>query len=30
MDILLSEDSIEMLEDLEFYAWLDMQEEDIG
>ena len=30
MDILLGEDSIEMLEDLEFYAWLDMQEEDIG
>lgn len=30
MDILLSEDSIEMLEDLDFYAWLDMQEEDIG
>jgi len=30
MDILLGEESIEMLEDLEFYAWLDMQEEDIG
>lgn len=30
MDILLGEDSIEMLEDLEFYAWLDVQEEDIG
>lgn len=30
MDILLGEDSIEMLEDLEFYAWLDLQEEEIG
>lgn len=30
MDILLGEESIEMLEDLEFYAWLDTQEEDIG
>ena len=26
MDILLSEDSIEMLEDLEFYSWLDTVE----
>ena len=30
MDILLGEDSIEMLEDLEFYAWLDLQEDDVG
>ena len=30
MDILLGEDSIEMLEDLEFYVWLDMQEDDVG
>ena len=30
MDILLGEDSIEMLEDLEFYAWLDMQDGDVG
>jgi hypothetical protein len=30
MDILLGEDSIEMLEDLEFYAWLDMQEGDVS
>ena len=28
MDILLGEDSIEMLEDLEFYAWIDMLEQD--
>ena len=26
LDILLSEESIEMLEDLEFYSWLDTQE----
>ena len=30
MDILLGEDSIEMLEDLEFYVWLDMQDDDVG
>ncbi len=30
MDILLGEDSIEMLEDLEFYVWLDMQADDVG
>ncbi len=30
MDILLGEDSFEMLEDLEFYAWLDMQDGDVG
>ncbi len=32
MDILLSEDSIEMLEDLEFYSWLDTVESegDVG
>ncbi len=32
MDILLSEDSIEMLEDLEFYSWLDTAdlEGDVG
>ena len=32
MEILLGEDSIEMLEDLEFYAWIDMleQEDDVG
>ena len=32
MDILLGEDSIEMLEDLEFYAWLDAIEanNDVG
>ena len=30
MDILLGEDSIEMLEDLEFYVWLDMQKDDVG
>jgi hypothetical protein len=32
MEILLGEDSIEMLEDLEFYAWIDMleQENDVG
>ena len=28
LDILLSEESIEMLEDLEFYSWLDTQELD--
>ena len=30
MDILLGEDSIDMLEDLEFYAWLDMQDGDVS
>ena len=30
MEILLGEDSIEMLEDLEFYVWLDMQDDDVG
>lgn len=32
MEILLGEDSIEMLEDLEFYTWIDMleQENDVG
>jgi hypothetical protein len=32
MEILLGEDSIEMLEDLEFYEWIDMLEEenDVG
>ena len=30
VDILLGEESIEMLEDLEFYVWLDMQENDVG
>lgn len=30
MDILLGEDSIEMLEDLEFYAWMALQDGDIG
>jgi len=32
MEILLGEDSIEMLEDFEFYSWLDMAEEgdDVG
>jgi len=32
MEILLGEDSIEMLEDLEFYSWLDMAVEgdDVG
>lgn len=28
MEILLGEDSIEMLEDLEFYSWIDMAETD--
>jgi hypothetical protein len=28
MDILLGEDSIEMLEDLEFYSWIDVAETD--
>lgn len=28
MEILLGEDSIEMLEDLEFYTWIDMLEQD--
>ena len=27
MEILLGEDSIEMLEDLEFYSWIDMADE---
>ena len=32
MEILLGEDSLEMLEDLEFYSWLDVaeQENDVG
>jgi len=32
MDILLGEDSLEMLEELEFYSWLDVMEEgdDVG
>lgn len=30
VDILLGEESIEMLEDLEFYVWLDMQGNDVG
>ena len=32
MEILLGEDSLEMLEDLEFYDWIDMleQENDVG
>ena len=30
MDILLGEESIEMLEDLEFYAWMAAQEGDVG
>jgi hypothetical protein len=30
MEILLGEDSIEMLEDLEFYSWIDMADEDDG
>ena len=32
MEILLGEDSIEMLEDLEFYSWIDMAEQgdDVG
>lgn len=32
MDILLGEDSIEMLEELEFYSWLDVAElqDDVG
>jgi hypothetical protein len=30
MDILLGEDSIEMLEDLEFYAWMELQDGDVG
>ena len=30
MDILLGEDSIEMLEDLEFYAWMESQDGDVG
>ena len=27
MEILLTEDSLEMLEDLEFYSWMDLDEE---
>jgi hypothetical protein len=32
MEILLGEDSIEMLEDLEFYSWIDAAEKegDVG
>jgi len=30
MEILLGEDSIEMLEDLEFYSWIDMADEGDG
>jgi len=30
MDILLGEDSIEMLEELEFYAWMELQDGDVG
>jgi len=30
MEILLGEDSIEMLEDLEFYSWIDMADESDG
>jgi len=30
MEILLGEDSIEMLEDLEFYSWMDMADEGDG
>ena len=32
MEILLGDESIEMLEDLEFYAWIDLleQEDDVG
>lgn len=30
MDILLGEESIEMLEDLEFYAWMELQDGDVG
>ncbi len=32
MEILLGEDSIEMLEDLEFYSWIDVAdlEDDVG
>ena len=32
MEILLGEDSLELIEDLEFYAWIDMleQENDVG
>ena len=32
MEILLGEDSIEMLEDLEFYSWIDVAEleSDVG
>ena len=28
MEILLGEENIEMLEDLEFYSWIDMLEQD--
>ena len=27
MEILLTEDSLEMLEDLEFYSWIDFEED---
>ena len=30
MDILLGEESIEMLEDLEFYAWMELQDGEVG
>ncbi len=30
MDILLGEDSIEMLEELEFYAWMELQDGEVG
>jgi hypothetical protein len=30
MEILLGEDSIEMLEDLEFYSWIDVADEGDG
>ena len=30
MDILLGEESIEMLEDLEFYAWMELQDDEVG
>ena len=30
VDILLGEESIEMLEDLEFYAWMELQDGEVG
>ena len=30
IDILLGEESIEMLEDLEFYAWMELQDGEVG